>query len=520
MKKILLCTIAALALFFVQRPAFAQVTKAILYPASAQFYETSTVKLKPLGGGLAAASFQLPGPADPETLLLESLPGKARLADLSWKSVKRPESKTVQGLRNKLQALENNLARLQGEQGAASAQIALYTSQDMYCLDSAKQARELAAIVKTSLPDLYTVRAAKELEIQKIQAEIEQVRKELAQAVGEEQRVWEVAAVVDGAGGDSLRIAYNYVIHNCGWQPAYRIEALPGKKKVDVLYEAEVWQGSGRDVGGADVYLATSRPSPAIKPPSLPAWIIRPRPEEREGAVRVFKAAGTMAMAAAPNEEALDTAAEPELVRMSTFALWKLGKRSLPTGERKRLTVSEESWPAEFSWLLRPSLTPDSYLRAEITLDEAREMPTGKAMFLVDGSLLATRSFSFAGTRTQLYFGKDPLVSSELATLQRQSGGGGFLSSSQTYDWSWVIKVKNDKGYAVPVRVEEPRPESRSKDIEVELQAKPQPAASDDEKDKDLLVWVFEAPAKSSSGIEYSVHVKAPDDMKLDLGWK
>jgi uncharacterized protein (TIGR02231 family) len=516
MRKIFLYTMTALALFCIQRPGFAQVTKAVLYPASGQFYETSTVKLKPLAGGLAAASFQLPGPADPETLLLGVLPGKAKLADLSWKSVERPEPKAVRDLRDKLEKLENRLARLQGEREAAAAQISLYTSQDVFGLDSANQARELAAIVKTSLPDLYVVRAAKESAAQKVQAEIERIRKELAQVAGEKPQVWEAVAVVDGAEGESLRLTYNYVIRNCGWRPAYRIEARPGKKKVDLLYEAEVWQGSGLDVTGAEVYLSTSRPAPSITPPNVPAWIIRPRPAEREESARRFKAARSMAVAAASN----DAVAEPEMVRMSTFALWKLGKRNLPAGEKKRLTVSEESWPAEFSWLLRPSLTPDSYLRAEISLDEAREMPAGKAMFLVDGSLLATRSFSFAGTQTQLYFGKDPLVSAELTTLQRQSGGGGFLSSSQTYDWSWTIKVKNDKGYAVPVRVEEPRPESRSKEIEVELTTKPQPAASDDEKDKDLLVWTFEAPAKSSSGIEYSVHVKAPDDMKLDLGWK
>lgn len=517
MKTSPLCILSAAlvaALLLAASQAQAEVVKAVFYPDAARFHEQTRVELDTAGDGLSRAVLHLPDEARPETLLLGPLPGGATLADLSWESVQQPESPEITKLRATLEKLLQRKAALQGRREAAQARIQLWSSQQMYRLQDAKEAERLAGLVKRELPGLYELRAAKDAALEDLQQDIDRVRKELEQATGEKRRAWEVSLAVADAPASTLDLEYSYVAGNCGWRPFYRLEAKPRTGRVAFAFQADIRQGAGRDVR-AEIFLATTRPSPSIRPPHLPDWIIRPRPKPsaNRGAPKMADA-----MVAVERAAMAEAPAEPKKLQQSTFALWRVGERSLPAGEQKRLTLRREAWPAEFSWLLRPSVTRDSYLRAAVELDEPRDLPRGDALFLVDGAMLATRPFAFTGAETTLFFGKDPSVTAELTTRRKQSGSEGFISSEQTFDWKWSITVTNAKTYAAPVRVEEPRPEARSKKIELEITADPKPDKTEKPQEKNLLVWTFEAKPQSKAAIEYGVHLTAPEAMRLDMG--
>jgi len=207
-------------------------------------------------------------------------------------------------------------------------------------------------------------------------------------------------------------------------------------------------------------------------------------------------------------------AATPE--SKSTFTLWSLGKRTLPAGPRRKFGIREEFWLAVFTHLLRPSVSEQAFVRADVELAEPRDIPAGTAQFSIDGASLGKREFAFAGRQGPIYFGIDPLVRAKMELVSRQTGERGFIADRQTQAWEWRVEVNNSRAAAVQVRVEEPKPQVR--DERIILQPALEPAAT--ETDAQLLIWKFDLPAGAQKVLRSTYRLTAPKEMILDTGWR
>jgi hypothetical protein len=76
-----------------------------------------------------------------------------------------------------------------------------------------------------------------------------------------------------------------------------------------------------------------------------------------------------------------------------------LGKVTLPAGARQRVKVQEEPWTADFTYLVRPSLSSKVFVRAFVNFPEAREIPSGQAIFMMDGAILESVILPLPGGR-------------------------------------------------------------------------------------------------------------------------
>ena len=81
----------------------------------------------------------------------------------------------------------------------------------------------------------------------------------------------------------------------------------------------------------------------------------------------------------------------------------------------------------------------------------------------------------------------------------------------------WTLTVRNAAARPVQVRIEEPRPLPRDERIVVELTAKPEPLAEDD---PEILAWNATVPAGGESVIALSLKMEAPEDLRIDPGWR
>lgn len=214
--------------------------------------------------------------------------------------------------------------------------------------------------------------------------------------------------------------------------------------------------------------------------------------------------------------EAAPESAQPDLERLGVYSVWHLGKQDLQAGQKPSLHLQEEAWPAEFVRLLRPSQGQEAFVQADIQLQEARDMPPGEAVFLLDGAVLGKRDFSMQGREQTLHLGPDPFVTASLTTRDKKSGAKGWLRGKQTYYWDFLLQIKNEQDYPVQIKLEEPRPRIRDERIEAEFSFRPEPA----EQTESLFIWKLELDKEQQQDIEIEIEMQAPEDMDVDWGWR
>ena len=479
-----------------------------LFPGRALLECSESLSQTVLPDGQRGILVTLPANADPDTLRLSTRSGSP--VDVRWERVPALDQGTVQAMRKELVSKRRDLAVMTGELQTIESRISLWSDTPADGAAAAEMERLDAAMSK-HLATLYRTRFEVQEKQVALEAEVAALQEALDKAVGADRQVWQVQAALVNAPA-TVDVRYSYVLGGCNWQPLYRFEALPDQGKVAFTFTAEIEQSSGLDWKNAEVSLATVERFVSLVPPSLPEW----RVEERQimayaasadavSVERMAEEAPVMMKAAAP---------APRKVERGNYAVWELGRKTIPAGRLVTLPVQAEYWRADFLYTARPSADSKAYLTAKSILPEPRELPRGTAMFLVDGALIGKRSYNLSGTDVDLFFGADPLVTATMKLLEKQSGDKGIIGRKQTMIWAWEMVLRNNRSHAVTLVAEDPEPQSGHSDIRIETESVPRPEKGDDH----MLIWKTELAPKGESVIRHTVTVTAPRDMDVDYG--
>lgn len=488
------------------------------FPGSAQVLEVAKVKLLPHGAERVKSLVMLPGQADPDSLVVRIADkAKIRIDDINWRQVSRQNDEKIANLVKQLEKLKDARKNIQATIRSLDTQIQFWQLQTKSKLKTMADVYNMSAAIGKSVQKTYQDKLSKESELEKIDRLIKDAQDDLDRAAGTKETAWEVTVLLSGARGSEATLSYTYSLAGCGWHPLYRLEAKPKDKQIIFTWEAEIWQSSGQDWNNVSINLATMRPPSSISPAELTPWIIKPRPQYRREA-QMQRAAKSAA--AADKMEA--PAASPEgvlgarHVRETTYSLWQIGRKNVPAGARQKVKVEEELWPAEFTYMARPSKGSQVFVRAKVNLPEAKDVPSGSSLYIVDGAILGKRSFALAGQEATIFFGIDPLVTARTQLISKKSGEKTFLQDKQTYTWDWRTDVQNSRNSTVKVVIEEPNPQPRDERIQVTLKCDPDPA----EKTPSSLTWDVSVPAGQKKSLLMTVRIEAPKGVDLDLGWR
>jgi len=504
--------ILTLVLLLMPLCAWSAPTSVTLFPSSAQVEETSAVTPTTDGDGFVSALLTLPGQADPATLRLGKLPAGASVTDLSWTLRSEQNLAALEPLNARLAALKTERDAIRAEQEGIRGRVAFWKAQTQPAQQSVTALRELAAELGATLQTDTAKLLGLEQNLAGLDSKIAALEEEIARTAGQERRVWDVRVMMSGKAPAEL--SYAYLLNDCGWAPIYRLEALPAQKKVDFSWQAKVWQRSGQDWSGIRLLLATMQPDSQSEPSDLPPWEVRP--------VQIYpraKAAPVMLEMRAGAADSMVAAAPPAPVetRRGTYAAWDMGARSVPAGQTRVFEIERDSWKADFTHLMRPSLDPKAYLQARAVFDKARELPQGQAFFLIDGAMVDQRAFAFSGREATLSFGTDPMLTCESTLKDKKTGEKGLFKQKQTFLRQWTITLRNASDHPVQVRVEEPRPQPRDERISIEYSAAPEPLKEDDPA---VLAWNSTIGAGAESVISLDLKMEAPEDLRIDPGWR
>jgi hypothetical protein len=121
-----------------------------------------------------------------------------------------------------------------------------------------------------------------EAEQREIDAKRDEVRKKQndiqfdINALGTPQQPREkhVVVQVDVAREGKLNLDITYLIQNASWEPLYDLRALTSEKKVELTYNAMVWQHTGEEWKDITLVLSTAQPIVGGSEPTLATWFI------------------------------------------------------------------------------------------------------------------------------------------------------------------------------------------------------------------------------------------------------
>ncbi len=490
--------------------AFAAAERVVFYPSGAEYSCVTRAQVKSDENG-EYVLFTLTGQASPDTFIVASRTDGVAVNDVSWTSSRLSLSPDAQDTGRKIDQLKFKLATILAEKKAVDGGISFWNEQGAGKEIRTSELEKISGMVVGNLTSLYEKAAGLDVKIRETGELIKELERKLAEMSGPGRKIWLVRVSVAAGGVKSAEFRIGYMLGNCGWTPKYKIDAFPDPKEVRFSFEAEIRQGSGMDFKNCEVALATVKKRSRISPPSLSRWVIAPR-KEPEARFAFDAAEEQMAVAMAPRMVEAKAAANVREIK-ATYSLWQLGKKTIPAGSTRKFAVESETWKSEFSFMARPSLSPDVFVSAKSVLEEAKDYPQGEAIVFMEGAMIGKQHFVFAGKEKEMFFGSDPMLKAERKTLEKQSGEKGLFGSKQTYNWKYAIQLENSRRNPVKITVQEAAPISGDKRIKLESSTNPTAKVEDNN-----FEWQVDVPAGGKADIEYSVQMKAPDDMKLNLG--
>jgi len=511
----LLLVFAALLSAF---PAQAGVDQVIVYPDGSEVTQTESAELQEHTPGNWHAVLRLPASVSAQSLRILDLKGtEAQLMGLAHKVVRAQNEQRIAKLQKKIQELEKEQDQMQAVLSGITARIDLWQNAVQAVSSSQKgiQATEisdLSSSLAQDLPPLIRDKADQEKSLQDLKARIQDLKKELQESIDNPDSQLEVRIRLSGSDletQDKIPVTVSYLLPNSWWRPDYTLDAQPSKDRIQFQWQATVTQKSGLVWEDARLLFSTGRSHQRVSPPDLPDWTIRPRPKPQpligQDADRAKTRELAFSTAQAPNQ------AKAQRSQYETFDLWDAGAQTIFPGQKQQVRISQDSWPADFQRILRPAVDNQAFLKAEIKLQKAQNVPPGEAMFLVQGRMIGKHRFSFSGQETEVSFGKDPQVTGMRIMKRKQEGEEGILKNKQKLTWHYRFDLVNGKNDSVKVRLEETRPVSRHEDIHIDLASPGYKLHSENK----TLYWDLTIQPGEKLSIPLQVTVTAPKDMNL-----
>jgi len=497
------------------RVSLAMVKEVTLFPHSAQVEETLKVHAQSASANKKQVVFVLPPQSDAESLVVTPYPAnRMKIEDIQIKPVTRVDEKKVAQLRVQLQKALNEKREMQARSKALDDQLLFWQARIKAKTKTIADADLMASAIGRNNRKIYSEKNSIDLELEKIDKQIKELQDKLNQAAGNADKAWEVTVALSGLIKNDSILNYSYTLRGCGWQPFYRLEALPSSNSIIFSCDAEIWQSTGESWKLAQINLATLQPVRTITPQELPRWIIKPKSAVIHKASRKAKSAATASEAIKADEPLMES--NPVETTSTTYSVWSLGRKTITAGNRQRMKIKEEIWPAQFRLLARPSLSPQAFLQAQVKFSKPVEIPSGQAAFMIDGAMIGKREFALAGTDADIYFGNSPFITVNTSTVADKSATAEIFQNKQTRQWQWLIEAKNAGNKPVKLRIEEPVPQPRDKKIKLAFKHNPEPS----EKDTTKFVWLVDLSAMQKKTIETSIEMEAPKDMPIDFGWR
>lgn len=498
----------------------AQVTAVTLYPQGGEVTEQFTGTTEEMSAGSCAVHVDLPLGADQNSVRVKRVWADDTpypIEDVGFSVKARVDHDKIKELKARLEESQAKERKLEAQRESLEMRKRMWASQSSATGEEVREADRLLDLDKAmqgALEELLLGIKQTEVELGRVQENIRELQHRI-EGIGAGEDKKRVASIVFAAKPcpESVEAELSYHHGDCGWEPVYRVAALPDEDKTVFSWKARVHQSTGQDWENASLTLSTSKPQRQMSPPGTGSWVIQPRPRAIPKFTNQRKTLGK----AEGRADMMDTAAAApqgaKRIRGSGFDLWDVGIKTVKAGQERRISIREYEWGTDFSFLIRPGVAHRAFLKALIESKDNVMIPRGQAMIAVDGQLIGKQPFSFQGRNKEMHFGDLPEITGKRVLVDKEAGEEGILmGKKQAHRFSYRYEITNGRDEDILVRVEDARPRTRHEDIEVELSSSLAYETGDN-----TISWDVTINPGQTATIPLNVVITAPKDMDITM---
>ncbi|MEM7232968.1 MAG: mucoidy inhibitor MuiA family protein [Planctomycetota bacterium] len=299
-----------------------------------------------------------------------------------------------------------------------------------------------------------------------------------------------------------------YVVPNACWRPMYRAR-LHEESKLDVEYEAAIWQRTGEDWDDVALTFSTERPSLGTEPPTLEADELRLQDaspvvvEVREE--EIHDSGLGQGKGKDPAEESgvpgVDDGGDVQVLRA------KSPQTVVANGRLHRVLVSSFEAAAEVDHIAMPELAEGVFLRSRATHQGEHPLLAGPVDLIRRSGLVGRTQLAFVapGESFELGWGVDPEIGVR-RTSKRVEGKDKLLSSWSETDQRIRVHLSNLSAGDRSFRVTERIPVSEIDRVRITLDEKKTTAGSSID-DDGLVSWDVTLTSSETRDLELTYTV-------------
>lgn len=479
---------------------------------------TRRATVEAVGGGDTLVFPDLPVGLDPASLQLVTATEGAVLGRAVWREVQtvEPASPTVRRLTEELERLERQ--RRVERDGVAVQELLLDVLRRSQLVvepgdgDRLSDAAGLFGMVENRGKEaLQAIRAAEQA-IDRLDAEIDRQKRELARLGEDPRRRLELAVPVTAGADGPIELTLSYAVQGAGFRPEFEARLDVGARTVRFIASAEVAQATGEDWQDVDLALSTATPSWRTAAPGTDTWYIDVARDEPQRFERLATAPAMPMAADAVGGVALDFSGFDVAYRIE-------GPQSVASdGTTRRVTIESVELPVELVWRAVPAFDTTAFLTASATYDgEAPLLPGSLRLYRDDVSVGESRLDGLQpGAPLELGFGADPAIEIEHRLLTDQRAQTGLIGTSRRHERRYAIEATNRRREAVTLEVIDRLPVSRDSRITVELLPETTPPTTDrHDGDEGVLAWNRELAPGEAATITFAYAVRHPADVNV-----
>jgi len=528
---------------FVGQSAFAAdieaklpIDQVTVYPQSANVTRTGQVTVP--AGDHRLIIRGLPDPFDPSTLRVSAGSKALRLGGVEVQKVvdKDYVSDAERALRKKLVTLQDQRVALQDDVPTAESQLKLIDSLAAAPTDrNGKSALEgvslqstLAAIATGSDAARAKIRAAN-IAIRNVDEEIAVVKADLAKIATARKASTEVRATIEASADVTAPVSIEYRVTDAGWEWLYEARLDTQDKRMTLLRQAAIRQGSGEDWSNAELSVTTAKPRQNAGTPPVASMFLRlqdyapPASSLEEVVVTGSRRLGSRAR----RESVQDDVEQAPLITADEFATefvqdFRIPARvSIAADRQVRVyPVSEEAFSAEL--VARAVMMSEPTARLEATFTYAKETPIepGRLMLYRDGAYVGAASLPLLlpGSDARVPFGVDERIRITVRDEKAESGRRGVLNKQMLSEHRRRYEITSYHAAAFPIEVIDRVPVPKDSGIKVEvLDGATPPTTKDLDGKAGVYLWRLAGTPKKTETIRHLYSVRYPSDKSLAL---
>lgn len=474
-----------------------------------------------------------------ETLIDQSiqLKGSGAFTLLSLTTRNDFTEKTV--YRNDIQALRDRKANI--EQEIAETRVRLEVIQsEMNMLASTQEIiknnkltpteiNALISLYRTNLSELLNKRISENNALNKLQAELVTINRQINESVGTERTSFkEVIAEVQLETDQKITFLLDYQVYSAGWEATYDVRSTDINSPLSISYKAKIYQNTGIDWEDVKFIINSGDPSSNATKPELSTnyvgyYIPSRAYNDSEGIMELEEVAISRNRVSSFRSESVQKVAnvvEPTIIQntevsnQTSFSYEIAIPYSVPSdGKFHTVEIKKESPETEYKYSTAPKLSEFAYLLGSIPDWSELNLIEGEANIYFDNRFVGTTFLDPVSLEDTLAIslGKDERIVVEREQLKEFSSKNFFRNRVRENN-SYEISIRNSKSEPITITIEDQIPISTNEEIKVTPK---ELSGGKLNKETGIITWELTIPVGATEKIRFGFELEYPKGKRI-----